>query len=524
LGEVQVDDPHRRAVSAQAPQTISRDNETAVRRSTAVSLYVALVCAVAGGVSVAAGVDDPAPLTINIVAFMILATLTDLREIKLPWVGDVTLSFVPVLACLITLGLWPAMAVAAVSGITAAWVTRDPVKIAFNVGNYVISTYLAGLLYLALAPEDGAFMTKVLPTFGATIVDFIAHTALLAGVIALTTQKGAIGVWRQNYQWALPGYLAGSTLALLVAALYLWLGVPGMLLGIPPLYLIYYSYDIYVKRAKEKVTFDAERDSFHKELSESMALHDELRAAQLKVAAEIERARRIQTDLLPTAIPEVEGLELDQRIEFLGEMGGDYYDYIPFGDGRLGIVCGDVMGKGLAAALIMAMARSLLHSAIAPGRRAGDVMAEVNDGLTRDLEGQRLPYFLTLALAVYDPSDRSLVVAGGGHNPVLVAGGDGISRVPSRGAALGVRTGLQFPEDAVVVSAGATLALYTDGLTEARDPEGGLYGLERLEQSLERCRNRPVRDTLEGMWDDIAAFRGSGAPTDDATLLLVRLV
>ena len=79
-------------------------------------------------------------------------------------------------------------------------------------------------------------------------------------------------------------------------------------------------------------------------------------------------------------------------------MGGDYYDYIPFGDGRLGIVCGDVMGKGLAAALIMAMARSLLHDAIAPGKRPGDIMAEVNDGLTRDLEGQRLPYFLTLAL------------------------------------------------------------------------------------------------------------------------------
>ncbi len=128
-------------------------------------------------------------------------------------------------------------------------------------------------------------------------------------------------------------------------------------------------------------------------------------------------------------------------------MGGDYYDYIPFGDGRLGIVCGDVMGKGLAAALIMAMARSLLHDAIAPGKRPGDVLAEVNDGLTRDLEGQRLPYFLTLALVVYDPAERRLVIAGGGHNPVLRRGRDGVREVPSRGAALGVRTGLQFPED-----------------------------------------------------------------------------
>ena len=78
-------------------------------------------------------------------------------------------------------------------------------------------------------------------------------------------------------------------------------------------------------------------------------------------------------------------------------MGGDYYDYVPFGDGRLGIVCGDVMGKGLAAALIMAMARSLLHSAAGRGKGAGEILAEVNDALTRDLEGQRLPYFLTLA-------------------------------------------------------------------------------------------------------------------------------
>ena len=139
-------------MSTEAPELIGHD-ETAVRKRTAVSLYVALVCAAAAGVSIAAVAHEPAPFTVNIVAFMILATLTDLREIKLPWVGDVTLSFVPVLACLIALGLWPAMAVAAVSGITAAWVTRDPVKIAFNVGNYVVSTYLAGLVYWRSSPR-----------------------------------------------------------------------------------------------------------------------------------------------------------------------------------------------------------------------------------------------------------------------------------------------------------------------------------------------------------------------------------
>jgi sigma-B regulation protein RsbU (phosphoserine phosphatase) len=99
-----------------------------------------------------------------------------------------------------------------------------------------------------------------------------------------------------------------------------------------------------------------------------------------------------------------------------------------------------------------------------------------------------------------------------------------VREVPSRGAALGVRTGLTFPEDTLVLEAGATVALYTDGLTEARDPEGSLFGLERLERSLERCQSAPVRDTLDGVWGDIVAFRGAGSRTDDATLLLVRLV
>ena len=496
---------------------------TAGRARPAVSLYVGAVtlAAVAGFAWVT--YRDGVSLSWALVAFAILAAIADVREIRLPGVGHVGMSFVPVLAALAVLGLWPAMVVATVSGATAISVTRDPQKIIFDISNYVLSTFVAGVIFMVLVPADAGFVEIVVPAFLTTAVDFIANTVVLAGVVALSTGEGPLAVWRKNYQWALPGYLAGTTFALLAVLLYDLLGIAGLVLAVPPVVLIYYSYELYVSRARERVTFDAERDSFHAELTASTELHDQLRAAQLKVAAEIERARRIQTDLLPTSVPRVEGIELEQRIEFLGDMGGDYYDYIPFGDGRLGIVCGDVMGKGLAAALIMAMARSLLHDAIAPGKQPGDIMAEVNDGLTRDLEGQRLPYFLTLALAAYDPSDRSLVIAGGGHNPVLVADEAGISQVPSRGAALGVRTGLQFPEDRVVVGAGATVALYTDGLTEARDPQGTLYGMERLEHSLERCRSGAVRDTLDGVWDDVTAFRGDSAPTDDATLLLVRL-
>ena len=458
-----------------------------------------------------------------LLALAILAAVADVREVRLPGVGHVGMSFVPILAALAILGLWPAMVVAAVSGAADIGVTKDPRKIAFDVANCVLSTFVAGLVYVALVPAGAGFVAMVVPAFLATALDFLASTVGIAGVIALSTGDGPLVVWRKNYQWALPGYLAGATFALFAVWLYGLLGVAGLVLAVPPVVLIYYSYEIYVGRVRDRVTFDAERDSFHDELSKSTQLHEDLKSAQLKVAAEIERARRIQSDLLPTSMPQAEGLQLAQRMEFLGEMGGDYYDYIPFGDGRIGIVCGDVMGKGLAAALIMAMSRSLLHNAIAPGKGPGEVLAEVNDGLARDLEGQRLPYFLTLVLAVFDPQRRSMAIAGGGHNPVLVAGSGGVRQVPSRGAALGVRTGLQFPEDQVELAAGDTVALYTDGLTEARDPSGELFGMERLERALERCHQRPLDETLESVWSDVAAFRAATSPGDDATLLLARL-
>ena len=516
-----MDDPHRGTVTT--AQTVASETETAERQRSAVLLFVIVVALAAAAAFTAVTYREGVSLSVALLTFCALAALADVKEVKLPLVGVVGMSFVPVLAALLALGLWPAMVVAMVSGATSAGFTHDAQKVVFNIANYALSTFLAGMLYIALTPVGGGMLDKVVPAFFATAVDFFANTLLLAGVVALSTSGGILNVWRHNYQWALPGYLAGATFALFAAWLYELLGVPGLFLALPPVVLIYYSYEIYVSRARDRVSFDAERDSFHEELSKSAHLHEDLRSAQLKVAAEIERARRIQSDLLPTSVPHTEGLQLTQRMEFLGEMGGDYYDYIPFGDGRVGIVCGDVMGKGLAAALIMAMARSLLHNAVAPGKPPGQVLAEVNDGLARDLEGQRLPYFLTLALAVYDPKRHSLTIAGGGHNPVLVAGPGGVRQIPSRGAALGVRVGLQYPEDEVALSAGDTVALYTDGLTEARDPGGSLFGLERLEEALRRCHQSALGETLDSVWGDVAAFRADTSPGDDATLLLARL-
>jgi serine phosphatase RsbU (regulator of sigma subunit) len=498
--------------------------ETAERKRSAVSLYVGFVCAFAAAGMAVAVWHHAGPFSTGLLAFLVLAALTDLRKIRLPLVGIVTLSFVPVLASLAVFGLWEALLVAAVSGLATAWFTHDAQKVAFNVGNYVLSTFLAGLAYLAIPVNTAAFSQKVLPMFVATLVDFLANTILLAGVIALASSEGPVKIWRQNYQWGLPSYMTGASLAILVAWLYLQLGVAGLLLGLPPLYLVYYSYDVYVVRARERKTYGEELASFKQELESSESLHAELRTAQQKVAAEIERARRIQADLLPRQAPAVEGLEIDMRMEFLGEMGGDYYDFVSYEDGRLGVVCGDVMGKGLAAALIMAMSRSLIHSAATGDHGPGAVLSELNDGLARDLEGQRLSYFLTAAYLIYDPTSRKATLAGGGHNPLLVfdAAG-GVTKYPSSGPVMGVRQGLEFAEDSIVARSGDLMVFYTDGLTEARRQDGELFGVDRLCDLLARLRDQPLADILRGTWDEIEAFRDGGGPSDDATLLLVRV-
>ena len=262
MDQVLLDDDDRRSVVGDPAQP---GGETAARQRAAVSLYVAGVVA-AAVVGLALADHGRGAVTPALIAFIALAAVADLREVRLPGVGVVTLSFVLILAALIVFGLFPALLVAIASGLATVWLTHDPQKIVFNVANHVLSTFLGGALYVALVPLTATFTDRVLPAFAATGVDFLANTVVLAGVIALATGESALRVWQRNYQWGLPSYLTGASLSLLVAGLYLALGLPGLLLALPPLFLIYYSYEIYASRARDRESHTAALASFKDEL------------------------------------------------------------------------------------------------------------------------------------------------------------------------------------------------------------------------------------------------------------------
>jgi serine phosphatase RsbU (regulator of sigma subunit) len=495
-----------------------------VRQRTAVLAYVAAVGAAATGSLAVGSLLWDTSLSPVLMALMGLAVLFDLREIRLPVVGIVTLSFVMVLAGLLICGPWQAMLIASLTGVSAVFFTRDPKKIVFNVASSAVSTFGAGLIYMAMLPAEAALVDKILPAYVFALTDFAIETALLSGVISVASGESLLHIWQDNYRWGWSIYVAGASLGMLVAWLYTTLGFAGLLLGLPPLYLVYFSYDIYTKRARERVSHSAEVAGFRQELMTSAELHEQLRSAQLKVAAEIERARRIQTDLLPGAAPSIAGLDLDCRIAFLGEMGGDYYDFVPYADGRLAVVCGDVMGKGLGAALLMAMARSVLHDAAETGGDPPEVLRQVNDALARDLEGQHLTYFLTLAYALWDPHARRLDFAGGGHTPLLVVSDDGAAtQVASQGPMLGIRQGVSYEGETLPVRSGDLLAFYTDGITEARRADGEQFGAERLASVLTHCRHDTLPAILTTVWEAVDTFRSGEPPGDDATLLLARV-
>ena len=233
-----------------------------------------------------------------------------------------------------------------------------------------------------------------------------------------------------------------------------------------------------------------------------------------RMAREAQEARAIQQALLPKASPFAPGFEISGLTLEAGEVGGDWYDYIPFQDGCWGLVLADVSGKGTAAALLMSATRGMLRSLADTCKSPAEVLNKLNRLMVDDFPAGK---FVTLIYAVLDPSKRSLTFASAGHLPPVLVDGSRASFLQTElGMPLGLTRG-EFSDTQIDLREGSRILFYSDGITEACGPSDEEYGPERLRDHMAR-----LEVSTETIVADVRAHVNGVGLQDDATVILVK--
>lgn len=241
----------------------------------------------------------------------------------------------------------------------------------------------------------------------------------------------------------------------------------------------------------------------------------------VSIQQELDVARRMQQSIVPTRFPSRPELQMFARMIPAKEVGGDFYDYFWLSEHRVGVVIADVSGKGVPAALFMAVARTLLRATAPAADGAGSCLAMANELLGQDNEATM---FVTLFYGILDTRSGELVYANGGHNPPLLIEADGsVSPLPSTGGmALGIMEDLPYQEHSLLLAPGSTLLLYTDGVTEAFNPENQEFGERRLSELLARSSKLAVEPLLAELVETVNGFANGAPQSDDITCLAIR--
>ena len=250
----------------------------------------------------------------------------------------------------------------------------------------------------------------------------------------------------------------------------------------------------------------------------------ETTAARERLNGELRIAHDIQMDLVPKtfpAFPNRDEMDLFAVIEPAREVGGDFYDFFMLDEDHIVIAIGDVSGKGVPAALFMAVTRSFLRSEFHADSLPGPVMARVNDELS---DGNQSCMFVTLFCAVIALSDGHVEYVNGGHNPPVRILADGRTEwiATPHGPAAGAMPGMNYESGHFTLEAGESLLLYTDGVTEAMNPDSQLYGEERLARQCAGLAAIDCRKSLETLLADIRAHAAGAEQSDDITMLIFK--
>jgi sigma-B regulation protein RsbU (phosphoserine phosphatase) len=252
---------------------------------------------------------------------------------------------------------------------------------------------------------------------------------------------------------------------------------------------------------------------------ENAQLYERVVRSETRLERDLQRAQNIQMHLMPGVVPSLPGLEVGLRFQPARELGGDLYDFMPYGRERHVLVIGDVSGKGAPAALYGAMVSGILRS-LAPQRLAPpEMMRKLNTILLeRKIEG----HFITLTYAIWEPKAKTLHLANAGMPlPVLIRKGHA-QPIRVEGVPLGLLENTDYDETHLTLEKGDLLAFYSDGLAEAAKPSHEEFGNRRMENLLRDNAGRPVGEIVETMFAEIARYEAGQPQRDDQTLLLIR--
>lgn len=239
-----------------------------------------------------------------------------------------------------------------------------------------------------------------------------------------------------------------------------------------------------------------------------------------RIEQELRVARRIQRGLLPKATPALDGWQLVPHYQPAREVGGDFYDFLELEDGHLGLVIGDVSGKGVPAAVLMASTRSILRAVAGRGSAPGDVLKEANEILVSDVPSNT---FVTCFYGILDPDSGHFRYANAGHNlPCYQRHTESATELRARGMPLGLMPRMHYEQKTTTLMPGDGILLYSDGLVEARDTRGVMFGFPRL-KSLVNEHPFDGEGLTTILSEELKEFTGEGREQeDDITFVTLR--
>jgi len=237
-----------------------------------------------------------------------------------------------------------------------------------------------------------------------------------------------------------------------------------------------------------------------------------------RIEQELRVARLIQQTLLPKDLPALAGWKLARYYQPAREVGGDFYDFISFDDGRLGLVIGDVTDKGVPAALVMATTRSVLRTVAQRLLSPSKVLERVNNILCAEIPPKM---FVTCLYAILDPASGQLLYANAGHDLPYQRHSSGVSELRATGMPLGLMPEMSYDEKQVMLAPGDFVLFYSDGLVEAHNPRYDMFGFPRLKRLVEEC-DRDIA-LIDFLLDELSTFTGPGwEQEDDVTLVALQ--